>query len=128
MNVLTAIINGIAGFVRRNPLLILIILVLAVGAPAVLKGIALFILYGMLGVIIIILAFVLWVRWNMRQARRRMDEQGYRGFGSASGQTQKRREGEVRVHRTADTPEKRVSKDVGDYVDFEETKEPAKDE
>ena len=32
------------------------------------------------------------------------------------------REGEVRVHRTSGEPEKRVSKDVGDYIDFEEEK------
>ena len=34
------------------------------------------------------------------------------------------REGEVKVRKTSGAPEKRVSKDVGDYVEFEETKEP----
>ena len=47
-----------------------------------------------------------------------------RNSGSPFADRERRgREGEVRVHRTAGTPEKRVSKDVGDYVDFEEEKE-----
>ena len=29
----------------------------------------------------------------------------------------------MKVHKTPGTPEKRVSKDVGDYVDFEEEKQ-----
>ena len=32
-------------------------------------------------------------------------------------------EGEVRLHKTSAAPEKRISTEVGDYVDFEETKE-----
>ena len=47
-----------------------------------------------------------------------------RNSGSPFAERERRgREGEVRVHKTAGTPEKRVSKDVGDYVDFEEEKE-----
>ena len=121
MNVLTAILRGIVDFVRRNPLLTLLILLLAFGAPAVLKGIALFLLYAMIGVVVIILILVVWVQWNMRKVRRNMQGEGY---DAASARDRKRREGEVRVHRTASAPEKRVSQDVGDYVDFEETKEP----
>ena len=37
------------------------------------------------------------------------------------------REGEVKVYKTSETPEKRVSRDVGDYVEFEETKEPGEE-
>ena len=68
---------------------------------------------------------------NLRTIRRQMEEQ----FG-ASGRTQgdyrqardpyadrtRGREGGVRVQRTSGEPEKRVSKDVGDYIDFEEEK------
>ena len=49
------------------------------------------------------------------------------GFGGTRGaRTESRREqeGEVKVYRTSETPEKRVSESVGDYVEFEETKEP----
>ena len=44
MRFLTEIVDALAGFVQRNPLTVLLIVVLAVGAPALLKGIALFIL------------------------------------------------------------------------------------
>ena len=47
---------------------------------------------------------------------------GFRqGFGGGAPRTP--REGEVKVRRTSGAPEKRVAEDVGDYVDFEETKE-----
>ena len=49
---------------------------------------------------------------------------GFGGFGSPfAEQPRKEREGEVKVHKTPGMPEKRVSKDVGDYVDFEEEKQ-----
>ena len=38
MNFLTAIIDGLVRFVQRNPLTTLVILILAVGAPALLRG------------------------------------------------------------------------------------------
>ena len=91
MNFITAIIDSLVGFVQRNPLTTLLIVILALGAPALLKGIALFIMYFFMGLVICPVVLVLACRW--------------------------------RVHRTAGTPEKRVSKDVGDYVDFEEEKE-----
>lgn len=47
MNFLTAIIDGLVRFVQRNPLTTLVILILAVGAPALLRGIALFFLYSL---------------------------------------------------------------------------------
>ena len=50
------------------------------------------------------------------------------GFGSPfAGEPRKGREGEVKVYKTSETPEKRVSRDVGDYVEFEETKEPGEE-
>jgi hypothetical protein len=117
MNFIIAIIDALVGFARRNPLLVLIILMLAIGAPALLKGIALFILYFMLGIILLgVVAFLL-LRWRVGQMRQNMEGQ----FGSTE-QRESKREGEVRVYRTSETPEKRVSKDVGDYVEFEETK------
>lgn len=137
MNFLTAIINALVGFVQRNPLTVLVILILAIAAPALLKGVALFFLYVVMSILILAVALILVFRWRMNKVRRQMEEQFGEGFGDqAQGGFRQRnsgspfadrerrgREGEVRVHRTAGTPEKRVSKDVGDYVDFEEEKE-----
>ena len=121
-------------FVQRNPLTTLVILILAIGAPALLRGIALFFLYFIMGVIVLVVAAILLFRWRVYKMRRRMEEQfgegnfGAQGFGSPfAGEPRKGREGEVKVYKTSETPEKRVSRDVGDYVEFEETKEPGEE-
>lgn len=129
MKFLTAIIDALAGFVQRNPLTVLVILLLAVGAPAVLKGVALFILYFIMGIVILAVVALLLFRWRILKMRRQMEEQFGRGFdrqgfGAPFAEGQRRtREGDVKIRKTAETPEKRVSRDVGDYVEFEETKE-----
>lgn len=120
-----AILDGLIGFVQRNPLTTLIIVVLALGAPALLKGIALFILYFVLGIVVLGVVLMLSLRWRIRKMQRQMEEQMRGGFGGAdpfAGRTSRRKEGEVKVRKTADTPEKRVANDVGDYVEFEETR------
>lgn len=141
MRFLTDIIDALAGFVQRNPLTVLVIVILALGAPALLKGIAAFILYFLLGIVVFTLVMGLWLRWRIAQARRRMEEQfgeqfgGGTPFGSESsyGRESRRegpfgrgsrssREGEVKIYVTSEAPEKRVAHGVGDYVDFEETK------
>ena len=135
------IIEGLIRFVQRNPLTLLLILVLAVGAPALLKGIATFILYMLLGLVILVVIAVLLFRWRIYSVRRQMEKQfgagsehagrnaadsrfgGFGSFGHRAGSTASQdREGEVKVHRTSGVPDKRVASDVGDYVDFEETK------
>ena len=117
MNFLTAIINALVGFVQRNPLTVLVILILAIAAPALLKGVALFFLYVVMSILILAVALILVFRWRMNKVRRQMEEQFGEGFDP-------RNFGEVKVRKTSGAPEKRVSKDVGDYVEFEETKEP----
>ena len=131
MNFILAIIDSLVSFVQRNPLTTLVILILALGAPALLKGIAIFILYFFMGLIVLVVAALLFFRWRIYKVRKQMEEQFGEGFGQQQGgfgspfaeQSRKEREGEVKVHKTSETPEKRVSKDVGDYVDFEEEKE-----
>lgn len=132
MRFLTDLLDTLAGFVRRNPLTVLLILALAVGAPALLRGIALFILYFMLGIVLLVFGVFVWFRWRIRRVQRQMEEQfgagnaGPEGFGSPFAGRRSRsagREGDVKVYKTADAPEKRVSSDVGDYVEFEETRE-----
>lgn len=134
MNFLLAIVDSLVGFVQRNPLTTLIILILALGAPALLKGIALFILYFFMGLVLLIVILLLAFRWRIYKVRKQMEEQFGEGFSQQgrprSGfgapfaeQPPKQREGEVKIYKTSETPEKRVSKDVGDYVEFEEEKE-----
>ena len=118
MRFLTEIVDALAGFVQRNPLTVLLVVVLAVGAPALLKGIALFILYFFMGLLLLVVAGLLFFRWRVCKMRREMEERfgrefgperpgGFRqGFGGGAPRTP--REGEVKVR---------------DYVDFEETKE-----
>lgn len=122
---LTAIIDALVAFVRRNPLFCLLLVVLAVGAPALLRGIAVFILYFILAILMLGLLAAFMLRWRLTRMQRRMEEQFRQGgtFRGTYGEPrQPAQEGEVKVHRTAEAPEKRVAHGVGDYVDFEETK------
>ena len=48
MNFILAIIDSLVGFVQRNPLTVLVILILAIAAPALLKGVALFFLLSLI--------------------------------------------------------------------------------
>lgn len=130
MNFLIVLFDALAAFVRRNPVTCIVILLLAVAAPSLLRGVAMLILYFIMSLFILMLIAVMLFRWRLGRMRRRMEEQfgGRRGFDPAGGARSGRspsggREGEVKIYKTAETPEKRVSEDVGDYVDFEETKE-----
>lgn len=143
MRFLVAIVDALVGFVQRNPLTILVILLLALGAPALLKGIATLVLYVILGLLLAGVLLLLLFGWRVHSMRRRMEEQlneqfgrsgqrqssGQGGFWSSWGNSasSRSREGEVRVYKTSDAPEKRVSSDVGDYVDFEETRSKPED-
>lgn len=133
MRFLLAIIDALVGFVQRNPVTVLIIVILAIAAPAVLKGIAMVVLYIILGFAVLFILMMLTLRWRVYRIRRDMEERFGEGFdpddpnagfgGQCTGDGRPGREGDVKVRKTTAAPEKRVSKDVGDYVDFEETKE-----
>lgn len=131
MRLLTAIIDALIGFVQRNPLTVLILLILALGAPALLKGIALFILYFFLGIAALVCILLLMFRWRIRKIRRQMEDQfggaAQDGFGQPFGgqPRDEGQEGDINIYKTSETPQKRVSKNVGDYVDFEEEKDKA---
>ena len=124
MGILTAILDALLQFIRRNPLTCLILVILALTAPALLKGIALFILYFLLGMLVLGVVLTLLFRWRIRKLREGMEEQfgriGEEPFGRRAGE-RSQRTGTVRIRRTSDAPEKRVASDVGDYVEFEET-------
>ncbi len=140
MRLLNALFDSLAGFVQRNPLTVLFILLLALLAPSLLRGAAMLLLYALLGIVLTFLILALVFVWRVRSARRQMEEQ-FRRFGGgaapngSAGFTDRQRtersgrrpynnprEGEVKIYRTSDQPEKRVANDVGDYVEFEETK------
>lgn len=133
MNFIMILIDSISTFVKRNPLLCLLILMLALLAPSVLKGLAAFVLYFVVGILFFGLIILLTIRWRFRRLQREMQEQfGRTGgdfHGRNEGYSQQQRphttanEGEVKVYVTNETPEKRIANDVGDYVEFEETKE-----
>lgn len=133
MNFLTAIIDSLVAFVRRNPLTVLVIVVLALTAPALLRGLATVILYLVLGFVLFLVVVLVMMRWRLhrvqQEVRRQFDEQqrrtqsGFSGFGPFTRRPQHPSEGEVKIRRTGARSEKRIADDVGDYVDFVETKE-----
>ena len=135
MNLLIAIIDGIVGFIRRNPLFCLLIFLLALFAPSVLGGIAMFVLYALLGLVVLAIILLLSFRWRIYRMRKDLEDQfGGQGFGpgGSGGPAGNAREGEIHIRKTKGAGEKRVGyrrsdglsiagrKDVGDYIEFEE--------
>lgn len=128
MNFLFAIIDSIVEWIRRNPLTSILLVMIAVFAPG-LYG-AIFIGIGI--VILLLLAIPIFGIFKLRRMSRKMEEQanqtgqqqrqGFGGFGGHGFGKKQNNEGEVKVYTTTSTPEKRVSDDVGEYVDFEEVK------
>ena len=133
MNFLTAIIDSLVNFVRRTPFTVLLIIVLAITAPSLLRGLATVILYLILGFVLFIVVILLMMRWRLhkvqQQVRRQFDEQQrrtgdpFQGFSSFGRRPETPNEGEVKIRQTQHSNEKRIADDVGDYVEFEETKE-----
>lgn len=124
MNPFTAMLDGVVAFVRRNPLLCLLLLMLALFAPSVLGGIALFVLYFILGLVLLVVVLLVVFRWRIMRLRQQVQEQfrqqGDPAAGGPYGSRPADREGEVKVYKTRAASEKRVSSRVGDYVEFEE--------
>ena len=127
MNFLFAIIDSIVEWIRRNPLTCILLVMIAVFAPSLFG--AVFIAIGV--VILLLLAIPIFGLFKLRRMSRRMEEQAHQqgfgqGFGPQNFSGQKRtrpsNEGEVKVYTTNEATEKRVSDDVGEYVDFEEVK------
>lgn len=115
--------QGLLALIQRNLLTIIILLLLIVFAPGVFRILAIILLAGVL----FIMAIPLILTWRMRRFARRMEEQmrqgGFQGgFDTRGGGNGSDREGDVKV-RVGGKRDKRVSDNVGDYVDFEEIKE-----
>lgn len=127
MNFLFAIIDSIVEWIRRNPLTCMLLVMVAVFAPSLFG--AMFIAIGV--VALLLLAIPIIGLFKLRRMSRRMEEQSrQQGFGQGfsgnnfSGQSHTRssNEGEVKIYTTDEANEKRVSDNVGEYVDFEEVK------
>ena len=127
MNFLSAIIDSFLGFVSRNPLTTIIIVMLLVFAPSVFGDL-------FIGVIVLLLlkvAIHAFLLFRLRRASRNFQEQARHESQQSysqrkytqQGYSQPKSEGDVKVHATTQQPQKRVNDNVGDYVEFEEVKE-----
>ena len=127
MNFLSAILGSFLGFVRRNPLTTIIIVMLLVFAPSFFGAL----LIGVVVLALILLAIPLFMLFRLRRASRNFQEQARhesqqsysRRKYNQQGYSQPKSEGDVKVHATTQQPQKRVNDNVGDYVEFEEVKE-----
>ena len=122
MNFLSAIIDSFLGFISRNSLTTIIIVMLLVFAPSFFGAL----LIGVVVLVLILLAIPLFMLFRLRRASRNFQEQArhesQQGY-SQQGYSQPKSEGDVKVHTTPQQPQKRVNDNVGDYVEFEEVKE-----
>ena len=127
MNFLSAIIDSFLGFVSRNPLTTIIIVMLLVFAPSFFGAL----LIGIVVLALILLAIPLFMLFRLRRASRNFQEQARHESQQSysqreynqQGYSQPKSEGDVKVHATTQQPQKRVNDNVGDYVEFEEVKE-----
>lgn len=127
MNFLSAIIDSFLGFVSRNPLTTIIIVMLLVFAPSFFG--VLFI--GVIVLLLLTLAIPAFLLFRLRRASRNFQEQARHESQQSysqrkynqQGYSQPKSEGDVKVHATTQQPQKRVNDNVGDYVEFEEVKE-----
>ena len=122
MNFLSAIIDSFLGFISRNPLTTIIIVMLLVFAPSFFGAL----LIGVVVLVLILLAIPLFMLFRLRRASRNFQEQARHESQqsySQQGYSQPKSEGDVKVHTTPQQPQKRVNDNVGDYVEFEEVKE-----
>ena len=107
--------------IKSNPI-IWVLLFLAVVAPSFLVGALQVVLYIILGIIILLFVLSLIFNVKIKSMRSRMEEQMRGGAGEQYSSQKRDREGDVKIYTTTSTSEKKVKKDVGDYVDFEEIK------
>ena len=120
MNLILWIIDAVVAFVTRNPIFCLVVLILAIGAPSLLAGIASFILYIILALVIVMVVVSLILRWRIAKLSDDFRRQAGSRYGGDARQNA--REGDVHIYVNNEPAEKRINDDVGDYVDFEEEK------
>ncbi|MFI3281737.1 MAG: DUF4834 family protein [Rikenellaceae bacterium] len=122
-------------FIKDNPIIFLLIF-LAIVAPTFFLGAMQVIFYIIAGIILLIFILGLVFKYKIRQFQKNMESQmgggeqqqqgGFYNFGQQNGGRQRRAtndDGDVKIFKQKGVGEKKVSKNVGDYVDFEEVKE-----
>ncbi len=122
-------------FIKDNPILFLLIFI-AIASPSLFFGALQVIFYIVAGIVILLVILSLVFKAKIRRMQRDMEEQMGRGAGESqgyrqtygsffSGQNRSRSQSDddVKVYQQSGAGEKKVSEDVGDYVDFEEVKE-----
>ncbi len=124
-------------FIKDNPITFVVILV-AICAPSLFFGALQVVGYIILGIILLMLILGLIFRAKISRLQRQAQEQmrsgagsqggfagGFQGFNTQSRSSQKRgdKEGDVKIFATEQSQKKKVSEQVGDYVEFEEIKE-----
>lgn len=124
MNIFSAIIDSIVGFVNRNPLTTIVLVMLMVFAPSVFGAIFI----GILVLLLVLLAVPMFLLFRLRRASRQMENEARRSSQRSYSEQfytrqQTKSEGDVKVHPTTQQPPKRVNDNVGDYVEFEEVKD-----
>lgn len=115
----STMIDFIIRFIKENPLTIVLLVMLIAFAPSLAGAM----LIGLLVVVGLLLLIPVFMYLRLRRISRRMEQESQYSRSYTQREAQKQREGEVKVYTTTDRPQKRVSDDVGDYVDFEEVKE-----
>ena len=115
----STMIDFIIRFIKENPLTIVLLVMLIAFAPSLAGAM----LIGLLVVVGLLLLIPVFMYLRLRRISRRMEQESQYSRSNTQREAQKQREGEVKVYTTTDRPQKRVSDDVGDYVDFEEVKE-----
>lgn len=121
MNFFSILLDNVAGFVKRNPILCLAMVIAAVAFPPLFGAL----LWAVIALVFIAALSTLLLLWRLRKVQRTIDEQFRDAAGagrSYESSQQGRREGDVSLHRTSEAPGKRVNDNVGEYVDFEEEK------
>ncbi len=119
-------------FIKDNPIIFLLIFI-AIVAPSFFVGALQVIFYIVAGIVLLLLIIGLVFRAKIRKIQRDMGQQaggngqsfgGFYSFGQQHRQRgNKTDQDDVKIYKQKGVGEKKVSKDVGDYVDFEEVKE-----
>ncbi|MBR2352663.1 MAG: DUF4834 family protein [Alistipes sp.] len=112
--------KSIFQFISDNLLTILIVAIVIVAAPQLFGVLALFLIVP----VISLLLLQIWFRWRMHKFNQRMedamnDAQQRRPYNSPH---EKRSEGSITID-TSEHPDRRVSDNVGEYIDFKEIKD-----
>ncbi len=122
MNLLKLIFYRMAAFVERNPVFCLLMLLCAVVAPWLFKSVLTILMYVVLAFVVVGLVIFGSMAWRLQMREGMGSNAGGKAWGGFARErgADRGRDGEVKVHRTAGARRKRVSDNVGDYVDFEE--------